>query len=576
MALLDIYWDDTAATDGAGTTPSAPRRCATASDWTALWRTYGAPGGYTIHLAAGTYPTSPSTVSGNVAVVGAGTGLTTLTGNLPFSDNGSWVTGASFSSFTFDLNPGGTTPGTYAAIQFNAGCDAVTVSKVKVIHYGALGVACQAFLFVPTAAQVGNGKTFANILVDGCVFTSPSLGNTFVATLVAIQGYPGVTTDTASLVVSNCVFYDCDAADPTVHAGQPGAFTRLSCVNAPNVLNNYATNVNRFYYVIPGALFTGPRLIQDNRLVQVGVGCELAFGSTVPTSLGPITLRHNYFERRGQAGAFFSVTASSNAASNALGTVLIERNWIQDVAFLPSSGTTKFVNAFDGAFPSGSTLVIAGLCVRTNVFFCAAQDEIKIDGRATVLKAFSAYGNSTIGQNLDRSAHTTDLIIKLLVVNWYGAQASYYDSFGPFGTSPPQAYSVESIRTGVRYLANVWGSDFLFIPEAYGNFGMFGCARPFRDVKQGQFATAASTKVIWAHGAAAGRWESTTDLGGQKINIFPPGKAGYVAVDYANTIEWIRSAYQAGDDMMATGTSGSPSDFQMTAYIFNRIANGTL
>lgn len=621
MAQTDVYWSATASSDGSGASASTPRQCNSTTQWGNLWGQYGNPGstanGYNIHLAAGTYPTSNQTLRSHTHLLGAGQGSTTLTltaNGLMFGDGGGWHTDVVLQDFTVDLNPGGTGPVSRSFLSQGGGCDNLTVKNLKIIHFGtATGGQENFVIFIYGNAQVGS-NTMANVYVDNCIFTQPSTNQADGCTLVTMAANPNVNFDYKTVMMRNCIFYDIDSWDGKTNAGHGnGAYTYAHCFTGSNCQNNYATNCDVFYYGEPAKPFIFPNLILNNRMVSVTKAVQVVFNGYAwnsssqsennnthdlygfqPATTGPTTVRGNYFERRDGSGVFveqvngtnkdasgnpkFAFVASANDATKKLsaGAFLIENNWIQDVT-RDTTWTYPLINMWDANFQNNnSNLTIQSAIVRNNLFFCRPNLEVKVDRSTGVLPAFSAYGNTTFPQNPDRSAHITDLIAKMLIADWYGITAAYYDSYGPGTGTSASAYAVEAIRTAVTYAKNVLGIDFLFLPEAYNNNGMFSSARPYRDVAQGQLATPASTRKAWPNAAAATRWESTTATNGTVISLFPQGTSQYNATNWNATVGYIRQAYNAGDDMIATGTSGSPSDFQMAAYIFNRIANGSL
>jgi hypothetical protein len=148
-----------------------------------------------------------------------------------------------------------------------------------------------------------------------------------------------------------------------------------------------------------------------------------------------------------------------------------------------------------------------------------------------------------------------------------GWGSDYIDSYGPYNT-PPQAYDPALLRQVVAAYP-----DILLIPEGKAPY-LFSAGYPWMDrvatrqVYSGSGSTPQAA-MIWPTAANMMRVQN-----GGEFNMGPTTQY------YQNAVAVMKTAYNkggpGGDCIIAQCYSGTPTEFEQAAAIWQGIANGTL
>ncbi len=142
----------------------------------------------------------------------------------------------------------------------------ILIQNVKVINFGTSHVGSECFVIFIDPAASFKWRSFDNIQVQNCVFTSPARGNKDGLTCVAITGDSGVNLTNAAVV--NSSFIDL-ASD----------FTYSHAFYAEQCTGNFVQNCETGTYVEPTTSITRPWLVQNNTFINVAEGAVINFHS---------------------------------------------------------------------------------------------------------------------------------------------------------------------------------------------------------------------------------------------------------------------------------------------------------
>jgi len=284
QTLTNIYL--AVRTDGiAGTgTASNPFDASTAAKYDHLLATYSQ--NTIFNYAAGTYQTTGyrfrtrKSAGTNCKHYGAGVDQTviqlvgaadpTQDGIIFATDYDATADGFELQNLTLDCNASGNpifTNHLGAVGAINTAGSNILIRQIKVIGFGTSlpGVECFAVLFFPGPAL--SWRSFNNITIDSCVFTSPAQGNQDGLSCVTIGTTAGVTLTNTS--ITNCWFIDL-ASD----FGYSHAFFAEQCTG------NYVQNCDTGSYTEPASVQPNPWVVQNNTFVNVYCGVAVKFHAT--------------------------------------------------------------------------------------------------------------------------------------------------------------------------------------------------------------------------------------------------------------------------------------------------------
>jgi len=284
QTLTNIYL--AVRTDGiAGTgTASNPFDASTAAKYDQLLATYSQ--NTVFNYAPGTYQTTGwhfrtrKSAGTNCQHLGAGIDQTviqlvgtndqTQDGIIFGTDYDATADGFQVQNLTLDCNALGNPKFTNHLGAIGAICTAgsnILIKGIKVIGFGTSlpGAECFAVLINPGPAL--SWRSFDNITIDSCIFTSPVQGNQDGLTCASITGIAGVTLTNSS--ITNSWFIDL-ASD----FGYSHAFFAEKCTG------NYVQNCEIGTYTEPVNPQPNPWVVQNNTFVNVYAGVDVQFHAT--------------------------------------------------------------------------------------------------------------------------------------------------------------------------------------------------------------------------------------------------------------------------------------------------------
>jgi hypothetical protein len=273
-------------TDGiAGTgTASNPFDASTAAKYDQLLATYSQ--NTVFNYAPGTYQTrgyrfrTRKSAGTNCQHLGAGVDQTviqlvgavdpTQDGIIFGTDYDATADGFELQNLTLDCNALGNPKFTNhlgAVGAINTAGSNILIRQIKVIGFGTGlgGVECFAVLIFPGPAL--SWRSFDNITIDSCVFTSPAQGNQDGLSCVTIATTAGGTLTNTS--ITNCWFIDLASDFSYSHA-----FLAERCTG------NYVQNCETGTYTEPSFPQQNPWVVQNNTFVNVYAGAAVKFHAT--------------------------------------------------------------------------------------------------------------------------------------------------------------------------------------------------------------------------------------------------------------------------------------------------------
>jgi hypothetical protein len=283
QALTNIYL--AVRTDGiAGTgTASDPFDASTPDKYDQLLATFSqntifnyAPGTY---QTTGWRYTARQTAGTNCKHYGAGIDQTiiqlvgandpTEDGVIFGSDYDVTADGFEIQNATLDCNPAGNPKfvnGLGAIGAVNTQGSNILISNVKVINFGTSCQGYECFVVLIDPGPVLAWRSFDNIRVENCLFTSPARGNKDGLSCVVIAGAPGVTITNTAVVNSSFLNLESD-------------FLYSHAFYAQQCTGNSVQGCEVGTYVEPAESIATPWLVQNNTFTDVSEGAAIWFHS---------------------------------------------------------------------------------------------------------------------------------------------------------------------------------------------------------------------------------------------------------------------------------------------------------
>jgi len=283
QTLTNIYL--AVRTDGvAGTgTASNPFDASTAAKYDQLLATHSR--NTIFNYAAGTYKTTGwcygarQTAGTNCQHNGAGidqtiiqlvgANSTTSDGVIFGTDYDITADGFEIQNLTLDCNPAGNPKfvnGLGAIGAVNTQGSNILIKGVKVINFGTSLQGCECFVVLICPGPNLAWRSFNNIQVENCIFTSPARGNKDGLSCVAIGGATGVTMTNTAVVNSSFLNLDSD-------------FLYSHAFYAQVCTGNNVQGCEVGTYTEPTEAIATPWLVQNNTFTNVSEGAAIWFHS---------------------------------------------------------------------------------------------------------------------------------------------------------------------------------------------------------------------------------------------------------------------------------------------------------
>jgi hypothetical protein len=203
-----------------------------------------------------------------IQLVGANS--TTSDGVIFGSDYDATADGFEIQNLTLDCNPAGNPKfvnglGPIGAV--NTQGSNILIKGVKVINFGTSLQGLECFVVLINPGPTLAWRSFDNIRIENCVFTSPARGNKDGLTCVAIGAATGVTMTNTAVVNSSFLNLDSD-------------FLYSHAFYAQVCTGNYVQGCEVGSYVEPADGIATPWLVQNNTFTDVSEGATISFHST--------------------------------------------------------------------------------------------------------------------------------------------------------------------------------------------------------------------------------------------------------------------------------------------------------
>jgi hypothetical protein len=198
-----------------------------------------------------------------IQLVGANS--TTSDGVIFGSDYYVTADGFEIQNLTLDCNPAGNPKfvnGLGAIGAVNTQGSDILMKGVKVINFGTSLKGVECFVVLINPGPVLAWRSFDNIEIQNCVFTSPASGNKDGLTCVAIGGATGVTVTNTAVVNSSFLNLDSD-------------FLYSHAFYAEVCTGNYVQGCEVGSYVEPAEPIATPWLVQNNNFTDVSQGANV-------------------------------------------------------------------------------------------------------------------------------------------------------------------------------------------------------------------------------------------------------------------------------------------------------------
>src|SRR5271165_674701 len=283
QTLTNIYL--AVRTDGvAGTgTASNPFDASTAAKYDQLLATHSR--NTIFNYAAGTYKTTGwcygarQTAGTNCQHNGAGidqtiiqlvgANSTTSDGVIFGTDYDITADGFEIQNLTLDCNPAGNPKfvnGLGAIGAVNTQGSNILIKGVKVINFGTSLQGCECFVVLICPGPILAWRSFDNVQVENCIFTSPARGNKDGLSCVVIGGATGVNVTNTAVVNSSFLNLDSD-------------FLYSHAFYAEQCTGNTVDGCDTGTYVEPAVPIVTPWLVQNNTFTNVSQGAAINFHS---------------------------------------------------------------------------------------------------------------------------------------------------------------------------------------------------------------------------------------------------------------------------------------------------------
>jgi len=140
----------------------------------------------------------------------------------------------------------------------------ILIKGVKVINFGTSRVGTECFVIFVVPAASFKWRSFDNIQVQNCIFTSPATGNKDGLSCVDISGASGVTMTNTAVVNSSFIDLQSD-------------FTYSHAFYAEQCTGNFVQNCESGTYSEPATPQNSPWLVQNNTFTNVSEGAVINF-----------------------------------------------------------------------------------------------------------------------------------------------------------------------------------------------------------------------------------------------------------------------------------------------------------
>jgi len=260
----------------------------------------------------------------------------------------------------------------------------ILIKGVKVINFGTSRVGTECFVVILSPEADFSWRSFDNIQVQNCIFTSPATGNKDGLSCIVLGGATGVNVTNTAVV--NSSFLDLESDFSYSHA-----FYAEQCTG--NIVRNCQTGT----YAEPAAPLMRPWLVQNNTFTNVSQGAQIKFHSN--GRVQELRFLNNTVILRNTLGSFSDAVAVSEP-TEPLGRTLpevvnliIQGNHIQPTSPMPANNPAYY--GFDITSPH-LKYWIGNLQITGNIFsFAAPQnaDQIVISSAPNFLGTSSISGN---------------------------------------------------------------------------------------------------------------------------------------------------------------------------------------
>jgi len=143
----------------------------------------------------------------------------------------------------------------------------ILIKDVKVINFGTSQVGTECFVVIIDPGSYFSWRSFDNVQVQNCVFTSPARGNKDGMSCVVLGGATGVNVTNTAVVNSSFLNLDSD-------------FLYSHAFYAEQCTGNTVDGCEVGTYVEPATPIVTPWLVQNNTFTNVSQGAAINFHST--------------------------------------------------------------------------------------------------------------------------------------------------------------------------------------------------------------------------------------------------------------------------------------------------------
>jgi hypothetical protein len=372
------------------------------------------------HYAAGTYKTTGwryaarQTAGTNCKHYGAGIDQTiiqlvgpsdtTYDGVIFGSDYDATADGFEIQNATLDCNALGNPKfvnGLGAISAVNTQGSNILINNVKVINFGTSRQGCECFVVLIDPNPILAWRSFDNIRVENCLFTSPARGNKDGLTCVAIGGATGVKITNTAVVNSSFLNLESD-------------FLYSHAFYAQQCTGNTVQGCEVGTYVEPAEAIATPWLVQNNTFTDVSEGAAMWFHSNGRVQelrfLNNVVILRNRLGSWSAAVDVIEPTEPRSRTFPELVNLIIQGNNIQPASITPTYN--PYYLGFNIQSPN-LRYWIGNLQITGNKFSSAAPqngNQILISNSPQFLGSSSISGNS--------SDNGSPVTVNLQAVRW--------------------------------------------------------------------------------------------------------------------------------------------------------------
>jgi len=355
------------------------------------------------HYAPGTYQTTGwrygvrQTAGTNCKHYGAGidqtiiqlvgANNTTDDGVIFGSDYDVTADGFEIQNLTLDCNPAGNPKfvnGLGAIGAVNTQGSNILIKGVKVINFGTSLQGCECFVVLICPGPILAWRSFDNVQVENCIFTSPARGNKDGLSCVVIGGATGVQLTNTAVVNSSFLNLDSD-------------FLYSHAFYAQVCTGNNVQGCEVGTYIEPAEPIATPWLVQNNTFTNVSEGAAIWFHSNGRVQelrfLNNTVILRNTLGSWSTAVDVIEPTEPLNRTLPGVVNLIIDGNNIQPTS--PTPTDNPYYVGFDIQSPHRKYW-IGNLQITGNKFSVAApqnDDQILISNWPRFLGSSSISGN---------------------------------------------------------------------------------------------------------------------------------------------------------------------------------------